>query len=105
MYKSGLKRQSSGSFAKAIDEYFCSLRLEKNSTARSFIFLNLGILYFQLNQKYRALLYFTASIRLNPENSNAANYIGVIYYGFGNELLNEGLILDSQIFFERAKQF
>ena len=105
LYQKGLKSQLNGEYAIAFQSYSQSLQLEKDPIARSFLFYNIGILYRQLNQKEKAFLNFHQSLFLNPSNPRAMNHTALLYHQMGEFLLNKGVVDQSNLFFERARQY
>ena len=86
-YRIGFENQVDGKYAQAFELYFQSLELEKDSLARSYIYYNVGIIYFQLNQINRALINFNHSLKLNPSNTGPLNNMAVIYHQLAEDLL------------------
>jgi tetratricopeptide (TPR) repeat protein len=104
-YKKGLENQVDGKYAQAFELYIESLELETDSFARSYLYYNIGIIYSQLNQTHRALINLNQSLRLNPSNTGALNNIAVTYHKIAENLLLEGELDQSDIFFERAREY
>ena len=104
-YQQGLQKQENGEYAQAFEFYIQSLELETDAFARSYLYYNIGIIYFQLNETHRALLNFNQSLRLNPSNTGALNNIAIVYYQIADNLLSDNELDQSDIFFERAKDY
>ena len=89
-YKLGLSKQSDGDYATAFKLYQEALLFDCDPFSRSYIFYNLGILYANLNQNKKSLLFFNQSLALNPLNPSSLNNAAVLYYKL-NELENAEL--------------
>jgi tetratricopeptide (TPR) repeat protein len=105
LYKEGFQKHLEGQYAIAFRLYVRALYTEMDPIARSVIYYNMGVIYFQLNEKQKALLHLNQSLVLNPTNTAAMNHIAVIYHQIGEFCLNEGSLEQSDVFFSRAQQY
>lgn len=104
-YRQGFQKHLEGQYAIAFKLYTSALYAEDDPIARSVVYYNMGIIYFQLNEKRKALLNFSQSLVLNPTNTSAMNHIAVIYHQIGELSLDQGYLDQSDLFFGRARQY
>jgi len=79
-YKAGLSAQSKGKFSEALVNYYESLKLEEDDYDRSFTLQNIGLIYYDLGKKQKALGYCHLAVEMNSNLPQALNTIGIIYH-------------------------
>nr|QYB18856.1 hypothetical chloroplast RF3 [Climaconeis sp.] len=78
-YLAGLKAQSKGDYAKAMDNYLESLYKEDDSFDRSYLYLNIGIIFNKVGYTKLAIKYCIEATRANESMARAYYTIGSIY--------------------------
>ena len=84
-YRDGMSAQADGEYAEALDNYYEALKLEENSTDRSFILYNIGLIHASNGEHAKALEHYFEAIDLNPMMPQALNNIAVIYHHQGEK--------------------
>jgi tetratricopeptide (TPR) repeat protein len=104
-YRDGMSAQADGEYAEALENYHEALKLEENSTDRSYILYNIGIIHASNGEQDKALDYYNQAIEINPQFSSALNNIAVIYHYQGEKAKEEGKEQQAEILLDKAAQY
>nr|QYB19064.1 hypothetical chloroplast RF3 [Climaconeis cf. scalaris] len=107
-YRTGLSDQSKGRYNSALYNYFMALELEEDPYDRSFILLNIGIIFKNTGRTKNALEFLHQAISLNESLTKAYHTIGVIYHsqaGAASTLDNDEETGISEELFDKAAEY
>jgi tetratricopeptide (TPR) repeat protein len=101
-YRKGMASQSDGDYAKALENYCASLKLEEDLIQRSYILYNIGLIYSNNGQYFKALKYYRDATELNTSLAAAFNNSAVIYHYNSTILTKKGDFRGASLSFEKA---
>jgi len=104
-YRDGMSAQADGEYAEALDNYYEALKLEENSTDRSYILYNIGIIHASNGEQDKALDYYNQAVEINPQFPSALNNIAVIYQYQGEKAKEQGQEQEAESLFDKAAQY
>lgn len=104
-YRDGMSAQAEGEYAEALLNYYFALQLEVDPYDRSYILYNIGLIHTSNGEHTKALEYYYQALERNPSLPQAFNNIAVIYHYRGEQAVEAGDILTSEIFFEKAAEY
>jgi tetratricopeptide (TPR) repeat protein len=104
-YRSGLNAQTEGRYAEALTYYYESLKFEEDQYDRSYILLNIGIIYSDNANFSTAIEYFHQALVLNTKLHQAWNYIAVIYHWQGVKATEKQEFAFASLMYEKAAAY
>ena len=104
-YRYGMTAQSSGDYAEALENYYEALKLEEDPYDRSFILINIGLIYGNNGDYLKALQYYQQALELNSRMPQALNNIAVIYHYQGTKASEKKEFELAQDMFDKAADY
>mmetsp|Transcript_27088 Transcript_27088/g.62666 ORF Transcript_27088/g.62666 Transcript_27088/m.62666 type:complete len:238 (-) Transcript_27088:68-781(-) len=105
LYRKGMAAQTSGDYSTALKMYADSLKLEEDPIDRSYIFYNLGLIFYGNGEFVKAVKYYHLALDSNKEMCQAYNNIAVIYHSQGEKAQDRGNFEKSKLLFDKAAQY
>lgn len=104
-YRSGLSAQSEGEYASALQNYYESLRCERDPYDRSYILYNIGLIHSSNGKHGRALEYYYQALKRNPTLPQALNNIAVIYHYRGEQASEKQAKTVARLLYDKAADY
>ena len=104
-YRDGLRAQSEGEYAEALNNYCEAFRLETDPFDRSYILYNIGLIHIANGQHERSIEYYFAALDRNPTLTQALNNVAILYHFRGKQALEKGYPKVAKLLFFRAKKY
>ncbi|NEO84096.1 MAG: photosystem I assembly protein Ycf3 [Spirulina sp. SIO3F2] len=104
-YRDGMSAQADGEYAEAMENYAEALKLEENTTDRSYILYNMALIHASNGEHEEALEHYHQAIELNPRMPQALNNVAVIYHYQGERAKEAGEADVAEGLFDRAAEY
>jgi tetratricopeptide (TPR) repeat protein len=104
-YRDGMSAQADGEYAEALDNYYEALRLEEDTTDKSYILYNIGLIKASNGDHDEALELYHQALENNPRMPQALNNIAVIYHYKGEQAKEGGAEEEGETFFDKAAEY
>ncbi|MBE9033099.1 photosystem I assembly protein Ycf3 [filamentous cyanobacterium LEGE 11480] len=104
-YRDGMSAQADGEYAEALENYEEALRLEEDSTDRSYILYNIGLIKASNGEHDVALDLYHEALDCNARMPQALNNIAVIYHFKGEQAKDEGDEESGETWFDKAAEY
>jgi tetratricopeptide (TPR) repeat protein len=104
-YRDGMSAQADGEYAEALDNYYEALRLEEDTTDKSYILYNIGLIKASNGEHDEALELYHQALENNPRMPQALNNIAVIFHYKGEQAKESGAEEDGETFFDKAAEY
>ena len=104
-YRDGMAAQADGEYAEALENYEEALRLEEDSTDKSYILYNIGLIKASNGEHEVALDLYHEALECNARMPQALTNIAVIYHFKGEQAKEEGNEEAGENWFDKAAEY